>query len=86
MSDSSTKPVKRNAIAVELEDLLDPYLPAEFELRVPDAWMVGLLKEGLWDSRGLRVPEHTRRLRMKVLEHIITVRADSDPDSWSALQ
>jgi hypothetical protein len=74
-----------NLILKELEDLVDPGLPPEFTLWVPDAWMRGLLRAGM-TMRGVLVPETVTRLLVRVLDYTITLRADSDPDSWAPLQ
>ena len=65
----------------ELETLLDPSLPEEFELWVPDAWFKGLLKAGLvFEGTTKPVPETFKRLSLRVMKHLITLRSDSDGD------
>lgn len=63
----------------ELETLLDPGLPEEFELRVPDEWVLGTLKAGLfWNKKKLS--ETLTKFQLEISGHKITVVADSDPD------
>jgi hypothetical protein len=72
-----------NPILEELESLLDPDLPPCFTLYVPDAWMLGLLKQGMLIG-AKRVPESRTSLHVHLLDYDIVLRADSDPDGWAA--
>lgn len=72
-----------NAAVSELETLLDPSLPKEFELRVPDEWFKGLLRDGLvFEGTTTAVPDTYTSVTIKIHDHRITVRADSDPEGW----
>jgi hypothetical protein len=75
----------QNANLDELEDLLDPNLPAEFTLHVPDAWLRGTLMNGALVVSGTkeRIPETTTSIRITVLGHEILLEADSHPDGWT---
>lgn len=66
----------------ELETLIDPDLPKEVVLRVPDEWLLGTLKSGLVYTGGGQgsVPETVTCVRVVVAGHDITLRADGDPD------
>lgn len=58
-------------------------IPTEFVLRVPDEWVKGTLKAGLvFKDNGDRLPETLTRFRLTPAGFEVTVRADSDPDSW----
>ncbi len=71
-----------NAILEELETLLDPDLPQCFTLHVPDAWMLGLLKQGMLLG-GKPVPTSRTSLYVRLLDYDVLLRADSDPDGWA---
>jgi hypothetical protein len=64
----------------ELEELLDPGLPAEFTLWVPDAWMAGALRAGLYTGTT-RIPPNHKRIIVRSGETLIEIRADASTDA-----
>ena len=68
----------------EIETLIDPGVPDDFTLWVPDAWMQGILKAGLLLANDRLAAETlTRFVWNAPTGQKITFRADSDPDAWS---
>ncbi len=71
--------MSRNPNYDELETLIDPGLPKAFVLHVPDEWVRGTLKAGLFWN-GKRLEETILQFQIEVSGHQITVCADSNPE------